>query len=76
VYYVVYVGKDCHHCTEALKVLVKKRLEHVVRADTKTVLSVQEKYNWKTVPLILKVEGGKETFIGGYTELYKHLNNQ
>ena len=59
-YYVVYVGKDCHYCTEALKVLVKKRLERVVRADTMTVLSAQEKYNWKTVPLIEKVEGEEE----------------
>ena len=75
-YYVVYVGKDCHYCIEALKILAQKRLEHVVRADTGAVANAKEKYNWKTVPLIEKIEGKEKTFIGGYTELYEHLNNQ
>ena len=68
---------DCPFCVKAQHVLLENQLKHeifVVDKDSALLESVQQKYNWKTVPVIVKEEGSAENFIGGYTDLLKHLN--
>jgi|14_taG_2_1085336.scaffolds.fasta_scaffold13444_2 glutaredoxin len=74
--YIVYGKKKCVFCENAIRLLRKEgynfqyysmdeKLEHLARLFTI--------YNWRTVPLILKVEGNFEEFIGGYDDLVKRL---
>lgn len=74
--YIVYGKKKCAFCENAIRLLRKEgynfeyysmdnKLEHLARLSTI--------YNWRTVPLILKVEGNAEEFIGGYDDLVKRL---
>tara|TARA_R100000152_G_C6711275_1_gene138852 strand:+ start:469 stop:639 length:171 start_codon:yes stop_codon:yes gene_type:complete len=42
--------------------------EHAVTLDM-----IKSKYNWKTVPIIIRVFEDDEEFIGGYTDLFEYL---
>ena len=74
--YIIYGKKKCAFCENAISFLRKEgydfeyysmdeKLEHLAHLSTI--------YNWRTVPLILKVEGDVEEFIGGYDDLIKRL---
>ena len=41
-----------------------------------TLDMIKEKYNWKTVPIVIKVEEDSEELIGGYTDLVDYLNEK
>ena len=68
---------NCPYCVKAQMLLLEKQLKHeifVVDKDTALLESIQEKYDWKTVPVIVKETEGAESFIGGYTDLLEHLD--
>ena len=75
--YHLYVKNTCQFCHEALKLLDKRGLQYTVATvdeNEELLTEVKERYDWKTVPIILEfsqVEGVR--FIGGYDDLYKHL---
>ena len=45
----------------------------MVDNDAALLTEVQDKYNWRTVPIIVERVGEEEHFIGGYTDLVEHL---
>jgi len=66
----------CPFCVKAKEVFVEKNLQHeVVILDNyrQRLDEAKEKYNWKTVPIIVKSVGDKDILIGGYTDLIEHL---
>jgi len=74
--FIIYGKIKCEYCRKAAELLRKEgysfeyysmddKLEHLARLFTI--------YNWRTVPLILKVEGNFEEFIGGHDDLVKRL---
>jgi glutaredoxin len=62
----------------ALRLLNEKKVKftmHSVQRQPTLITEIKQKYNWRTMPIVLKVaDDGSEKFIGGYTELYKHFN--
>ena len=75
--YHLYVKKACLFCQESLKLLDKHELQYtvaIVDGNKELLNEVKDRYNWKTVPIIIEfsqVAGVR--FIGGYTDLCKHL---
>ena len=75
--YHLYVKKACPFCQEAIKLLDKHQLQYTVAIVDKNedlLTEIKIKYEWPTVPVILEfsqVAGVR--FIGGYTDLCKHL---
>ncbi len=74
--YIIYGKKKCAFCENAVKFLrnegydfkyvsMDNRLDELVHLSTI--------YNWRTVPLILEVDGEIEQFIGGYDDLIKRM---
>ena len=74
--FIVYGKKKCAFCENAIRFLrnegydfsyysMDEKLEDLVHLSTI--------YNWRTVPLIVKVEQDTEEFIGGYDDLVKRL---
>lgn len=78
----IYALKNCNYCKRAVDLLVARRLpffycpmdgppdgpEHKV-----TIEMIKQKYNWKTVPIVIRVFDDDEEFIGGYTDLVEYL---
>tara|TARA_Y100000593_G_C4264536_1_gene314043 strand:+ start:103 stop:300 length:198 start_codon:yes stop_codon:yes gene_type:complete len=63
----------------AVDLLEEKELDHSVvnfqHSQTELLNEVKEAHDWKTVPMIFQREGQNIKFIGGYTDLEKHLEN-
>ena len=75
-YFLLYTRQGCSYCDKALKLLSEKKKEYVVsevEKGSKALLEVQEKYNWKTVPIIFEIRKKEKMFIGGYTDLVEYL---
>lgn len=71
-YYSVYTRQDCIFCTKALKLLNEKKKEYVVvecEEGSKSLTKVQDRYSWRTVPIIFHIRDGEKFFIGGYDQL-------
>ena len=78
----IYALKSCNYCVKAVNLLITRQLpffycpmdgppdgpEHAVTLDM-----IKSKYNWKTVPIIIRVFEDDEEFIGGYTDLFEYL---
>ncbi len=64
----IYVSKNCPYC-HAAKALLNRKGEDFTEIDLTTNhelrLSMVEKYNWRTVPIILI----NDALIGGYDQL-------
>ena len=68
---------NCPYCVKAQALLLEKQLKHevfVVDEDPTLLESVQKKYDWKTVPVVVEEVEDSENFIVGYTDLLEHLN--
>ena len=75
--YKVWIKMNCPYCVKAQALLLEKQLKHevfVVDEDPALLESVQKKYDWKTVPVVVEEVEDSENFIGGYTDLLEHLN--
>jgi glutaredoxin len=69
-YYRLFVKKGCPYCETAIRHLSKKESTYVVIQTTKKkLIKIKEHYNWRTVPLIVKINNSEETLIGGCSEL-------
>ena len=74
--YKVYGIVECNYCKNATALLQSKGKSYVYRAlddDEGTLSELKDKYNWRTVPLILKEGSSDDLFIGGYDNLREHL---
>lgn len=76
--YKVIMKVDCPFCRKAVDLLSEKKLPFVVVVVDNSEEFLQEQkrnYNWPTVPIVLEVDSlGKETLVGGFTELNEKLS--
>tara|TARA_R100000234_G_scaffold97595_1_gene65971 strand:+ start:1188 stop:1439 length:252 start_codon:yes stop_codon:yes gene_type:complete len=77
--YIIFCKPTCPFCTKAIKLLEDKEKTFKVvdfREGQDQVLSeIKEAMSWPTVPMVFHRDGAVMTFIGGYTDLVKHLDN-
>jgi len=81
----IYALKNCNFCKNAVEEL-RIRGIHFLYCPMDgppdgppivvTLDMIKEKYNWKTVPIVIKVEEDSEELIGGYTDLVDYLNEK
>tara|TARA_R110002110_G_scaffold191450_1_gene399622 strand:+ start:124 stop:378 length:255 start_codon:yes stop_codon:yes gene_type:complete len=80
IYYKVYIKKDCSFCDKTLKLLDKKRQEYIVNImdhNEELLSEVKDTWGWETVPIIIEISERRGfNFIGGYTDLCKHLGDE
>lgn len=82
--YQLHLRSGCPYCEAALELVKEKNLEYHATFHNRGALSLineQTRYDHHTVPVITKtilVEGEEEEvlFIGGYTELKAHLEEE
>lgn len=82
-YYILYLVEGCPYCESAMQLVSSGPYEYYARYfdwEDDILLEAKNKYSHKTVPIISKFtpngEELKEEFIGGYTELLKHLQKE
>ena len=81
-YYHLIVVDGCPFCEEALSLLNDAGVAVITENATEQKEWLREQkeiYNWKTVPIINKVQVRNDNsidveFIGGYTDLMEHMN--
>ena len=70
--YIVYGITDCPSCLRACADLMERDLEYAfVETDFSKSYrdALKKEFEWSTFPMVVKVSGDKEEFIGGYEEL-------
>ena len=77
--YVLFIKEACPYCIKAKELLTArdKNFKLIVFSEgQKEILTeIKDAYEWPTVPMIFHVtENAAINFIGGYTDLEKHLN--
>ncbi len=83
-HYILVVKGDCPHCSKAISLLKKKKLQFSftdMQYDAEALAVVKQQAGWETVPMIWEQEVDWEgnaqvtsnKFIGGNTELQKFL---
>ena len=79
-YYQIFGRETCSWCCEACAVLQSKNLNFMFCEMGKSpdlIAHHKEKFNMKTVPIIVKINPDEEdVLIGGYTDLIKYLENE
>jgi len=74
--FIIYGKKKCSFCENAIRFLRSEGYDFRYFSMDEKLEDLQHLstiYNWRTVPLILKVEGNVEEFIGGYDDLIKRI---
>ena len=75
--YTIYATKTCPYCTMAKELLERKKIEYEYLTLDASSPILEEIKTWTgqmTVPLIFQSTEHKETFIGGYAELFKLIS--
>jgi len=81
----IYATKGCGFCKNAVEELRLRGLAfHYCPMDgppngpsiAVTLEMVKEKYDWPTVPIIIKITDNSEKLIGGYANLVEYLENE
>jgi glutaredoxin len=70
--YIVYGITDCPACLRACADLMERSVEYAfVETDFSKSYrdALKREFNWSTFPMIVKVCGDEEEFIGGYNEM-------
>jgi len=78
--FILYGRSSCPYCIRAVDLLSFAGLEHDffdLEEDREFLQEVKEYYNYKTVPIILKIDGstGQVKFLGGCSDLEEWLND-
>ena len=81
--YRIYGTTTCGFCKRATKLLQERGFSYTYYSldnDDALLSHLQNKYNWRTVPLVLYaewegVDDDEASFIGGYTDLVKWLDD-
>lgn len=80
-YYKIYAWAECPYCIRARELLTSKEKQFMfccIDESQELLQYIKEKYNWMTVPLIIRVDlaRGEEEFIGGYSDLLKYYEGE
>ena len=76
--YKIYATETCGYCRMAKNLLEQKGIEYeylTMEAGSDIMMELKDWTKQQTVPIIFEVTDGVETFIGGFTELNKAINN-
>jgi len=79
--YVLFIKEECPFCIKAKELLIEKnenfKLVTFNHGQEEVLKEIKEAYDWPTVPMIFHVTGDATIkFVGGYTDLEKHLDEQ
>jgi hypothetical protein len=81
----IYALKNCGFCQKAVEELRLRGLPFLYcpldgppagPAIIVTLEMIKKKYDWPTVPIIVKVSNEDEEFIGGYSDLVEYLDDE
>lgn len=75
--YLVIGSLACPYCVLAQELLQERGLDYSFNAypfRAEAIVEAKRRYKWKTIPIIILMEGGSQTLIGGYDSLVEHLN--
>ena len=75
--YTIYATKTCPYCHMAKELLERKKIEYEYLTLDASSPILEEIKTWTgqmTVPLIFQSTEHRETFIGGYAELFKLIS--
>ena len=77
--YVLFIKETCPFCIQAQELLeeyeVNFKLVKFEEDQGKVLQEIKHAYEWDTVPMIFQVtDHATINFIGGYTDLEKHLS--
>ena len=78
-YYQVFGRATCPYCAKAWEILNQKGLQNMfceMEDSPQLIAFYKEKYNMKTVPIIIKRTEQNEELIGGCTDLIEHLQEK
>ena len=70
--YIIYVITDCPECLRAQADLMQRGVEYAfVETDFSPSYrkALKVEFGWSTFPMIVKVSGDEEEFVGGYEDL-------
>ncbi len=77
-HYYAWIKTGCPYCTKARDEFITQKVSHtlmVMDDHLERLDEMKQKFNWKTVPLIIKSDAdGTNQLIGGYTDLVRHFN--
>jgi len=81
IYYKIIGWSKCPWCDKAKTELIKrsKQFEYCLVGESRGLLNHYKSiYKQETVPMVIQINTstGHERFIGGYTDLIKHLERQ
>jgi glutaredoxin len=79
--YVLFIKEECPFCIKAKELLIEKnenfKLVTFNHSQEEVLKEIKEAYDWPTVPMIFHVtDSATMKFVGGYTDLERHLNEQ
>jgi len=77
--YVLFIRETCPFCVQAQELLKEREVDFKLvkfEEDQERILQeIKDAYEWDTVPMIFQVtDHAIINFIGGYTDLEKHLS--
>tara|TARA_R100000808_G_C2102187_1_gene118906 strand:- start:207 stop:455 length:249 start_codon:yes stop_codon:yes gene_type:complete len=76
-YFQIYAWTECPYCVKARELLIKNNKQFMfccIDESEELLQHIKEKYNWLTVPLIVKKRlDGVEEFIGGHSDLVQYF---
>jgi len=80
-YFEIYAWTDCPYCSDAKALLIENGEQFLFCCIDQSEMLLQHiktKWGWQTVPLILEKNTTNEDviFVGGFTDLQKHLENK
>ena len=78
-HYTLWVKADCCFCIKARDEFFKQKVSHTINIMDKNLDELdklKEKWNHPTVPIIIHQDSGKETLIGGYTDLKEWFDGE
>ena len=80
-YFEIYAWTDCPFCEHAKQLLIEKGEQFMfccLDQSDDLLGFLKRKYDWETVPMIIERHTDKATwsFIGGFTDLQKHLEDK
>ena len=76
VYYKVLGRETCPYCCRACSVLKQNKINFMfgeMGSSPELIEHYKNKYNFPTVPIVIRIDGDQEQLIGGYTDMMDHL---
>ena len=76
--YKIYALGECPYCNRLIQALIDKKETFYVEfldGNTKKLNQMKEKYNHKTVPIVILIED-KETLLGGCDDTMSYIEKE